>query len=410
MIYKDGKILIPCEYTDWSELYNGIYIVEKNKDKKGLIKDGGEIVLPIEYDYISTNTNQNMIAIKKNGKQGFLSSDFKIAIPCIYEKVWAFGEKVALAPIKIKGKMGYVNVKGELVVPAIYASVGLFGKYDGAWARQGFKLDLINKNGKVEKTDPIEFTVIKNLKNGNSIILDKETKKYGIANIKTKTFIRYFEITQIQLTRASGNIKQNDNLLTYSVDKKSETNPNWGCINTITGKVVLFANYKLVKVYDDFIFVCNNSSRDEAVNDEGLFYANGKEIIEPEYSVFHIGGKWYANQKYNDGSVKKYFLNENYRLEEREGEIADNTTTTSNSGNNQSNKAKYVIIKNDTNNDIKIYYDGGTILLYPGKTLKRKCSFSEKIYKTEAVNSNNRGKFLFKLKGKCGQTINLSAY
>lgn len=127
IIDAHGKMLIECEYDDFSDYMNGNLFWAKENDRYKLLSLQGQPVTETtfskvnvfnEYGVAWVSTDTNYLLIDTTGK--FLTDE-------IYETVQPFYNGVAT--VKAKNAIGLVNYKGKQIAPTMYSTAPLkFGE------------------------------------------------------------------------------------------------------------------------------------------------------------------------------------------------------------------------------------------------------------------------------------------
>lgn len=191
-IASDGKVIIPCQYSNVSPFSpEGIAVVKvpESKVEKYIDIKGNELKLDVEV-VARKEFKDGMAPVKIGEKWGYVNTLGKLIIPAEYKRVeyfyegraWVadFAGKISLldkqgkaieltnlgvsdyqhfseglSAVKIGTVWGFIDVTGKLVIPASYMKVDYFS--DGkAWARVGEgQIGYINKKG--EMVIPAKF-------------------------------------------------------------------------------------------------------------------------------------------------------------------------------------------------------------------------------------------------------------
>lgn len=225
---KEGKQLIPCEYTkieqqgDYFKVYKGRkfgYLnlfgkeifrceYEDGKDeysarkeaKYGMFmlnEEGLKVYLPFEYDTLYSASGleypeANMIVVK-NKKMGFYL-DSILTIPCKYDSLSCFSSDYNHIWAKENGKWGLIDLKGKILLPFDYQAVWVEYKHEYeinypfyAVVKKGGKWGaIIEENGK--EVMPFEYQNVIPLKN-DSIVWVQKNNLWGMYCLKSKQLI-----------------------------------------------------------------------------------------------------------------------------------------------------------------------------------------------------------------------------
>ena len=151
VINNRGEIVIPCEYDNIYQKFDG-YKLEKGNITKIVDFNGTTVfeakseqnVLPFYCKRIVSISN--CIPEEQDGKYGIINIKTKeIITPYEYDFCWFFQE-YGLAEVRKNGKCGFINSHNKIIIPIEYDSVGTFGFQSG--------LCLVEKNNKCGFIDP----------------------------------------------------------------------------------------------------------------------------------------------------------------------------------------------------------------------------------------------------------------
>lgn len=106
-----GQIIIPTKYIRVTSFHNGFARVQNKDYKWGVINKNGEIVLPCVYEEFSNNA-EGLIKAKKNAKYGWLNSNYEVVIPIKYDVANDFSDGLALVELFNVGQ-GFVDKYGN---------------------------------------------------------------------------------------------------------------------------------------------------------------------------------------------------------------------------------------------------------------------------------------------------------
>ncbi|OYU95463.1 MAG: hypothetical protein CFE21_09985 [Bacteroidetes bacterium B1(2017)] len=145
-----GKELVPPQFDEVFDFYQGLAASVKKGGKWGLINTSGELLTPIVYDYeLGSPSGHDFVDVRKNGKYGKLDSSFKELIPCLYdvpiEHIPGYVTK--------NGKVALINKDGKLITDFLYDYIGdrLYPERSFHYSsmRIGNKWGFIDNKGKV---------------------------------------------------------------------------------------------------------------------------------------------------------------------------------------------------------------------------------------------------------------------
>ena len=141
-IDKKGKVVIPIKYNMVSPLREGRAAVTLNK-KSGYVNINGKEVIPLQYD-LAVNFDKGLAIVVLNKLQGYIDTTGKVIIAIKYENADYFFD--GLARVRQSGKWGYINDKGKTIIPFLY-DVALNFKDGFAEVTQGGEIFKINTAG-----------------------------------------------------------------------------------------------------------------------------------------------------------------------------------------------------------------------------------------------------------------------
>jgi hypothetical protein len=162
VVTADGKVLIPCEFTQiWNLDKEGYFKVLKER-KVGLYSKSGQIIIPPEYDQV-WGFKENQARVLKNGKIGYYRPDGSILVPAIYQQIWSFED--GKARVLKDGKIGFINDRGKEIVPCVYQQIWEFEEGKARVLREGL-LGVIDEEG--EEIIPPQFSQIWEFREGRA--------------------------------------------------------------------------------------------------------------------------------------------------------------------------------------------------------------------------------------------------
>jgi len=137
LLNNKGEVLFLLESSDWGnweKRTNGYLVCISADNKRGLIDSTFNLVIPPEYDNLS-NFYQGLIQVEKNGKKGALDTEGRVKIPCIYDDLRL---EDGMAEVKISYRWGLVDTNGtERIKP----------QWDDIRWMPAEKIIGVNKNG-----------------------------------------------------------------------------------------------------------------------------------------------------------------------------------------------------------------------------------------------------------------------
>jgi hypothetical protein len=226
-----GKEIIPV-YLYISKLYKniikseGLYIVENESKKYGVINMDGVIITNPLYDYIC-DFKDNVAIVCDDEKKGVIDNTGKIIIELYYNEISRY-ENVFI--VNVGGKTGILSIKGDVHVPLIYDNI-----YAKKYNNENYYL-----------------------------IMNDDMSVSGLLDSKFVVTIKpiYYQLQY-----------QNNNLFSFKTNDGIYT----GIVN-IDGKIIIKSEYKYVAVYQDRIEV--TGFKDDRKPKKYTFDFEGKLIKE----------------------------------------------------------------------------------------------------------------------------------
>ena len=147
LIGINGEIIIDPIYDEISGYFQDGFMRVRNDGKTGIIDEKGKLIIPVEYDDISDLKNGLLLAQKEN-QWGMIDLQNQIIIPFDYDKIRYFNNDLAL--VNKKNKIGYINIKNEMVIAFQY-DYNLFGDFNNGLAlvKKDGKFGFINKKNEI---------------------------------------------------------------------------------------------------------------------------------------------------------------------------------------------------------------------------------------------------------------------
>lgn len=85
LITREGKVLLPVEYSEINSLYRAPFFKVGRNNKYGITDTLGRIILPVEFDDISYREDNKLFEVTRDGKNGIADTTGKMIIPAIYD-------------------------------------------------------------------------------------------------------------------------------------------------------------------------------------------------------------------------------------------------------------------------------------------------------------------------------------
>jgi hypothetical protein len=116
------EVLQVDDYEYIGDFVNGLAFVTDKNDKEGIIDKTGRLVFPCGYGDVldriySNNDCLDLIKVEKDKKLGIFTKEGKMIIPCILDKIFVYGEKIAITS---NGKHGLIATDGSILLPPEY--------------------------------------------------------------------------------------------------------------------------------------------------------------------------------------------------------------------------------------------------------------------------------------------------
>ncbi|WP_142687249.1 WG repeat-containing protein [Chitinophaga polysaccharea] len=87
LITREGKVLLPVEYSEISSLYGAPFFKIGRNRKYGITDTLGRMILPVEFDDISYREDNKLFEVTREGKKGIAGINGKMIIPAIYDEM-----------------------------------------------------------------------------------------------------------------------------------------------------------------------------------------------------------------------------------------------------------------------------------------------------------------------------------
>jgi hypothetical protein len=149
-IDEKRKEVIPLQFADAQDFYDGLAKVSIDKKKYGYINERGETVVPFHYDAFLYGFQNGYSPAQKDGKWGIVSDNGKTVVPHKYQSVYYYFDRLAVAS-KIEGnelRYGYLDEKGKEAVTFKYVDATSFTEGVAA-VSEGSGYGYIDTKGKV---------------------------------------------------------------------------------------------------------------------------------------------------------------------------------------------------------------------------------------------------------------------
>ncbi len=195
-INKEGRIIIPCQYSKAQDFVAEVTWVKRKGDKYfTLIDKKGNIIPTNNYERVGYffDYQKDICAVYQNGKMGFINTKGEEVIPCKYTGSSSFNDGLAIMDLyseTASPKYGFMNKKGVFVIQRQYRQNGIT-TFDNGLCRVkvGGKMVLINTAGKVVfKTN--KGTIQKVNKGLISVYSGPSRTKWGWLNFKNEWVIQ----------------------------------------------------------------------------------------------------------------------------------------------------------------------------------------------------------------------------
>jgi len=87
LITREGKVLLPVEYSEINDLYGAPFFKVGRNNKYGITDTLGRIILPVEFDDIRYREDNKLFEVTREGKNGIADATGKMIIPAIYDEM-----------------------------------------------------------------------------------------------------------------------------------------------------------------------------------------------------------------------------------------------------------------------------------------------------------------------------------
>lgn len=87
LITREGKVLLPLEYSEISGFYGAPFFKVGRNNKYGVTDTLGNIILPVEFDDINYREDNKLFVVTREGKEGIAGINGKMIIPAIYDEM-----------------------------------------------------------------------------------------------------------------------------------------------------------------------------------------------------------------------------------------------------------------------------------------------------------------------------------
>lgn len=145
-ISRNGRIIIPCIYSDgFYDIYTKSFIVKRN-GKWGIISESHLILAPFVYDYISA-FSEGFAVVSKNGCFGYINESGDVCIELKYDEGKPFENNIAV--VKKGSRYGYINKNGNTIIDFNFEEADSFYWNHFASVKKGGKYGLIDKDSKI---------------------------------------------------------------------------------------------------------------------------------------------------------------------------------------------------------------------------------------------------------------------
>ena len=125
VIDDKGNIIIPIEYYGIEYDDVGVYVVDYENDKCGLLNELGERITTAVFDDVDDFID-GLAPACVNGKYGFIDKSGQTIIDYQFDKAECFSD--GYAAVKLDGKYGYINKDGRAITGYKFDDVRDFNK------------------------------------------------------------------------------------------------------------------------------------------------------------------------------------------------------------------------------------------------------------------------------------------
>lgn len=143
-INRNGRIVVPIQYTGLTLDYVSRRISAEKKDGYDLYDMEGRLLLESDFEYMGGYWGANHITFRKDGKMGAMDFNLQILCEPIYDRIGSFRDGIAWVVNNRKG--GFVNEQFQIVVPVELDDLEEFA-FGFSKVRKGKKEYYINTKG-----------------------------------------------------------------------------------------------------------------------------------------------------------------------------------------------------------------------------------------------------------------------
>ena len=287
--YRTGKIILPVEYEELGDFYEGLaYVCEPSSvdgaggGRYGYIDKTGTFIVKPEYDY-AYNFSNGLAIVKKNGKYGLIDKTGKVVVPVKFTDIDHISDE--LAKVRYSYYYGLINITtGAYVIPPEYDSLS-FSYYDRLIkAEKNKKYGYIDINGNV--VVPTIYDDIYSFSNGFAKVEVDRKQGYVdlVGNVVVPTIYDYID------EFVNGYVKFKDGPIFKDGGK-------FGCID-MAGNVVLPAIYDYVGNFYNGVALIKNDNKYGYVDTAGnvvappiyyradVFYGRFARVTKEDWQTF----------------------------------------------------------------------------------------------------------------------------
>ncbi|MFT5822395.1 MAG: hypothetical protein ACI8ZM_003651 [Crocinitomix sp.] len=183
LVNREGKLIIPYEYSEILRLHEGEYIVAVKDEKRGVIDLNNNIIMPFEYGENFVAFNDSVFLGEGDYSLFLMNAKAEKLSPSFNYISSVQTNKHGFSKIKQYGSVGVVNTNNaSMAIEAKYDEIVLFS--DHIWVKEGPYEGIVDYEGNI--IIPIEFTNIKYGHTYNRINILSKNGKYGIFDMNNE--------------------------------------------------------------------------------------------------------------------------------------------------------------------------------------------------------------------------------
>lgn len=291
LLNRQGKVVLPAEYSYISEFQSGLAIISKNDSvpvedysitatKYGVINEKGEIVVPCKYSDLGI-INGNLIKVAEEYKYGILNVSGKQMLEVVYDEIGPL--KNGMAKIRKGNKWGFINASGNMVLDCNNYYVSDFSKNRALVYNPG-KLYYIDNKG--QSLENAAFGISKYNPDESKTVFIGELDENGVMNKETTPL--YYGLIDLDGKEIIPCIKNQILYIGNHIYGVEDSAGYWNIVNN-TGQKINSTNYSGIDNFYLGLAKVSVSSADEydeygyTLRKYGYIDETGKEVVPAIY-------------------------------------------------------------------------------------------------------------------------------